>query len=47
MGKLEVLLSQVQEELLHNSGVKGGVGVKDDDFVEVRRGLDLLGKALP
>ena len=28
MGKLEVVLSQTQEEVLHVSDVKGGVGIK-------------------
>ena len=34
-GKLEVVLSQAQEELLHVIDVEGGVGVEDDDVVEV------------
>ena len=29
------MLSQAQEDLLHISDVKGGVGIEDDDVVEV------------
>ena len=29
------MLAQAQEELLHVSDVKGGVGVEDDDVIEV------------
>ena len=29
------MLSQAQEELLHVNDVKGGVGVEDDDVIEV------------
>ena len=39
--KLEVVLSQAQEELLHVGDVRGGVGVEDDHIVEV--GSDAVG----